>query len=82
MLGLLIGASAYTLLMTLAAKKFDRYLMPALPPRRAGGWLGSRSRLASSGGRLPGPTVAYSLLAGILAVGVQLDGIAQTGPTT
>ncbi len=79
-LGLLIGASGYTLLMTLAAKKFDRYLMPALPlAALAAGW-GILVAARLIGKRLPGPTVAYSLLAGILAVGVQLDGIAQTGP--
>lgn len=79
-LGLLIGASAYTLLMTLAAKKFDRYLMPAFPlAALAAGW-GILVVARLIGKRLPGPTVAYSLLAGILALGVQLDGIAQTGP--
>ena len=42
--GLFIGAGAYTLLMTLAAKKFDRYLMPAFPCCRAS----TRSRPSSS----------------------------------
>lgn len=79
-LGLLLGAGAYTLLMTLAAKKFDRYLMPAFPlVALAGGW-GILVAARLVGRRLPGPTVAYSLLAGVLAVGVQLDGVAQTAP--
>jgi hypothetical protein len=32
------------------------------------------------GRRLPGPTYAYPLLAGTVALGVQLDGVAQTAP--
>lgn len=79
-LGLLIGAGAYTLLMTIAAKKFDRYLMPAFPlAALVAGWgilVGARL----IGRRLPGPTAAYPLLAGILAVGIQLSGVAQTAP--
>jgi hypothetical protein len=79
-LGLLIGAGSYTLLMTLAAKKFDRYLMPALPlVALAAGWsILQAARLI--GRRLPGPAVAYPLLAGILAIGIQLSGVAQTAP--
>ncbi len=79
-LGLLIGAGSYTLLMTLAAKKFDRYLMPALPMvALAAGW-GILQAARLLGKRLPGPAVDYQLLAGILAVGIQLSGVAQTAP--
>jgi hypothetical protein len=79
-LGLLIGAGSYTLLMTLAAKKFDRYLMPAFPlVALAAGWaILQGARLI--GRRLPGPSYAYPLLAATLAVGIQLSGIAQSGP--
>ena len=79
-LGLLIGAGSYTLLMTLAAKKFDRYLMPAFPlVALAAGW-GILVAARLIGKRLPGPTYAYPLLAGILAFGIQLNGVAQTAP--
>ncbi len=79
-LGLFIGAGAYTLLMTLAAKKFDRYLMPAFPlVALAAGW-GILVAARLIGKRLPGPTVAYPLLAAILALGIQLDGVARTAP--
>ena len=79
-LGLLVGAGSYTLLMTLAAKKFDRYLMPALPlVALAAGW-GILQAARLLGRRLPGPASAYPLLAGILAVGIQLSGVAQTAP--
>ena len=66
--------------MTIAAKKFDRYLMPAFPlAALAAGW-GILVAARLIGKRLPGPTYAYPLVAGILAVGVQLSGVAQTGP--
>lgn len=79
-LGLLIGAGSYTMLMTLAAKKFDRYLLPAFPlVALAAGW-GILQAARLLGKRLPGPAVAYPLLAGILAVGIQLSGVAQTSP--
>ena len=79
-LGLLIGAGSYTLLMTLAAKKFDRYLIPAFPlVALAAGW-GILVAARLIGERLPGPTYAYPLLAGILAFGIQLNGVAQTAP--
>ncbi len=79
-LGLLTGAGVYLLLMTLAAKKFDRYALPAFPLiALAAGW-GILMSARLIGKRLPGPTVAWPLLASILAVGIQLSGVAQTAP--
>ena len=79
-LGLLIGAGSYTLLMTLAAKKFDRYLIPAFPLLAlAAGW-GILVSVRLLGKRLPGPAYAYPLIAAVLAIGIQLSGVASTGP--
>lgn len=79
-LGLLIGAAAYTLPMTLAAKKFDRYLIPVFPLLAlAGGWgLLAAARLL--GKRLPGPAYAYPVLVAVFAIGIQLAGVAANGP--
>jgi len=79
-LGMLVAAAAYTLLMTLAAKKFDRYLMPAFPLiALAAGW-GILMTARLIGKRLPGPAAAWPLLAATLAIGIQLSGVAQTAP--
>lgn len=79
-LGLLIGAGAYTLLMTIAAKKFDRYLIPVFPlVALAAGW-GILMTARLLGKRLPGPSNAWPLLAATLAVGIQFSGVAQTSP--
>lgn len=79
-LGLLVGAAAYTLLMTVAAKKFDRYLYPAFPiAALAAGWgLLIAARLL--GRRLPGPAGTYPLIVAAAAIGIQFSGIVRTTP--
>lgn len=80
MLGMFVAMASYGLLMSIAAKKFDRYLLPVYPlAALAAAWgllvLGRRAAAWT-----PGPRWAPAVVAGTLALAVQMNGAAGTAP--
>jgi len=78
---LLTYVLVYTLLMSLGAKKFDRYFLPVYPPLNlvaAAGWLALSSWLEASFPAVRRYALHYILLAGVVVL--QLLGTLRTAP--
>lgn len=79
-LGILAAAGFYVLLMSVAAKKFDRYLLPVYPLLALiAGW-GIVLAARRGARRLPGPNWAPAAAAMALSLLIQTSGVTASAP--
>jgi hypothetical protein len=78
--GMLVAVSAYALMMSVAAKKFDRYLLPAYPLLAlVAGW-GLVLVARRVGRRVPGPEWGAVVIVGLLALALQIGATVRSAP--
>ncbi|CAN5674486.1 hypothetical protein BH23CHL5_BH23CHL5_17790 [soil metagenome] len=79
-LSLLLAAGMYGLMMSMAAKKFDRYLLPIYPLIALVGAWGLLTVARRIGRRTDLPVWVPAATAGVLALAISLSGIRATEP--
>jgi len=79
-IGLLAGAGSYGLMMSIAAKKFDRYLLPVYPLAALAGAWGLLFIARRAAAWTPAPRWAPLAAVGAIALAVQTSGALTTAP--
>ncbi len=79
-ISLMTAAASYGLMMSMAAKKFDRYLLPVYPLAAILGAWGLLVVARHAANRLPGPVWLPAAAVGALTLLVQVNGVRATAP--